>query len=325
MKRHRVIISFFSFLILTLIGIVCSNMQSQLANQVLQARGMSMEARIVKPQKQADIATVLKWIERKYPKDSVQMQLQNKYEKNEVLIWAQNRNLLYFPVTKGRFFASADFKGRVTFAALSASAEVPTITTQGNSYVTLGGRYYSVVGTLKKVPYQDSKTYYLTTGPKQETAQESISNYVVFVDGSKDAISHIASYLNSKTWWPEFVKRNRQRRLTLLMPEALLIAALAIAAMAVMAFDAWLLWREGQRTRTQGDLLTNFILNKSGRFVLFQILEGVAAYTLLVWRAYIGDRGMLAMLLAGAVLLEIVTYISTLIYIYNHREKFENA
>jgi hypothetical protein len=31
------------------------------------------------------------------------------------------------------------------------------------------------------------------------------------------------------------------------------------------------------------------------------------------------------MLLAGAVLLEIVTYISTLIYIYNHREKFENA
>ena len=33
MKRHRVIISFFSFLILTLIGIVCSNMQSQLATR----------------------------------------------------------------------------------------------------------------------------------------------------------------------------------------------------------------------------------------------------------------------------------------------------
>ena len=325
MKRHRLTVSLFSFLMLILIGIVCSNMQSQLANQILQARGMSMEARIVKPKKDVEIKTVLRWIKKKYPHDSVQMQLQNKYEKKEVLIWAQNRNLHYFPVTQGRFFTSSDFTGRVTFAALAASAEVPKLTTQGNTYVVLGGHYYSVVGTLKRVPYQGVKTFYLTTGPNQETAKDSISDYVVYVDGSKSAISHIATYLQSKTWWPDFVKRNRQRRLTLLMPEALLILFLTLIAMAAMALDAWLLYLESRRTHITGDLLTNFILNKSGRFLFFQVLEGVGAYILLVWRAYIGHRGMLAMLLIGVVLLEVCAYIGTLLYIYNHGEKIENA
>ncbi len=62
-----------------------------------------MESRIVKAKKSQKISTFIKWLEKEYPKESIQLQLKNKQNSNQILIWAQNRDLAYFPVSSGRF------------------------------------------------------------------------------------------------------------------------------------------------------------------------------------------------------------------------------
>ena len=66
MKRYKLFVILSTFFLFIMIGIVCSNMQSQLADQILQAQGMSMEARIVKPKKTMTIASFLKWIKKEF-------------------------------------------------------------------------------------------------------------------------------------------------------------------------------------------------------------------------------------------------------------------
>lgn len=238
MKRYKLFVILSTFFLFIMIGIVYSNMQSQLADQILQAQGMSMEARIVKPKKTMTIASFLKWIKKEFPKESIQMQFKSKEDKNQVLIWSQNRDLNYFPVSSGRFFSEDDFKGQVTIAAVSPSSAAAQIKTQGNTYLIANGQYYSVVGSLKAVPYQSSKAYYLTTGVKQETGQSRINHFTLYVDASSQTIGKIASHLKSETYWPDFVKRGRQRRLTLLMPEALLILFLLGVGVLLMGLIA---------------------------------------------------------------------------------------
>ena len=88
MKRYKLFVILSTFFLFIMIGIVYSNMQSQLADQILQAQGMSMEARIVKPKKTMTIASFLKWIKKEFPKESIQMQSKSKEDKNQVLIWS---------------------------------------------------------------------------------------------------------------------------------------------------------------------------------------------------------------------------------------------
>lgn len=316
MKRHKLFVILSTFFLFIMIGIVCSNMQSQLADQILQAQGMSMETRIVKPKKTMTIASFLKWIKKEFPKESIQMQFKSKEDKNQVLVWSQNRDLNYFPVSSGRFFSEDDFKGQVTIAAVSPSSAASQIKTQGNTYLIANGQYYSVVGSLKAVPYQSSKAYYLTTGVKQETGQSRINHFTLYVDASSQTIGKIASHLKSETYWPDFVKRGRQRRLTLLMPEALLILFLLGVGVLLMGLIAWLTWKEADLSRVKGDLLSNLLLNRSGRFIVFMVLEAFASYFLLVWKAYYSNRSVLALLLLGTVMVELAVYVGMMVYMY---------
>ncbi|GHV98161.1 hypothetical protein lacNasYZ03_16280 [Lactobacillus nasalidis] len=325
MKRHKLFVIFSTFFLFILIGIVCSNMQSQLANQILQSQGMSMQTRIVKPKKNMTVSSFIKWVKKEYPKESIQMQFKSKSDKHQILVWAQNRDLDYFPVSSGRFFTEDDFKGQITIAAVSSATQATQIKTQGNSYLYLNGLYYTVVGNLKSVPYQSSKDYYLTTGENQATGKKQISRFTLYVDASSATIGKIAKHLSSETYWPEFVKRNRQRRLTLLMPEALLILFLTGVGIALMGLIAWVAWKEAELSHLKGELLANLLLNRSGRFIVLMVAEAIGAYFLLVWKAYFGNRGILALLLLGVTVVELAVYISMMIYMYHMYRKEKKA
>ena len=73
MKWRKLLVLIGIFLLFLSVGTVCSNMQSQLADQILQSRGMSMESRIVKAKKSQKISTFIKWLEKEYPKESIQI------------------------------------------------------------------------------------------------------------------------------------------------------------------------------------------------------------------------------------------------------------
>lgn len=314
MKWRKLLVLIGIFLLFLGVGTVCSNMQSQLADQILQSRGMSMESRIVKAKKSQKISAFIKWLEKEYPKESIQLQLKNKQDSNQILIWAQNRDLAYFPVSSGRFFSADDFTSRVTLAAISSATEASVIRTQGNSYLNLDDSYYSVVGTLKAVPYQNSKDYYLTTGEKQATANGNLKNYTIYVDASSATISKIASHLGSYSYWPDYVKRNRQRRLTLLMPEAILITFMLGFGILLVGLYAYLTFKGAEMSHVKGELLINLVLNKSGRFIVFLILESLGAYYFLIWKAYFGNRMALGLILTGTTVIELITYTALLVY-----------
>ena len=245
------------------------------------------------------------------------MQFKSKEDKNQVLIWSRKTGTsTTFPVSSGRFFSEDDFKGRVTIAAVSPSSAASQIKTQGNTYLIANGQYYSVVGSLKAVPYQSSKAYYLTTGVKQETGQSRINHFTLYVDASSQTIGKIASHLKSETYWPDFVKQGRQRRLTLLMPEALLILFLLGVGVLLMGLIAWLTWKETDLSHVKGDLLPNLLLNRSGRFIVFMVLEVFVSYFLLVWKAYYSNQSILGLLLLGTVVVELVVYVGMMVYMY---------
>ena len=136
------------------------------------------------------------------------------------------------------------------------------------------------------------------------------------MDASSQTIGKIASHLKSETYWPDFVKRGRQRRLTLLMPEALLILFLLGVGVLLMGLIAWLTWKEADLSRVKGDLLSNLLLNRSGRFIVFMVLEAFASYFLLVWKAYYSNRSVLALLLLGTVMVELAVYVGMMVYMY---------
>lgn len=138
----------------------------------------------------------------------------------------------------------------------------------------------------------------------------------MYVDASSQTIGKIASHLKSETYWPDFVKRGRQRRLTLLMPEALLILFLLGVGVLLMGLIAWLTWKETDLSHVKGDLLPNLLLNRSGRFIVFMVLEAFASYFLLVWKAYYSNQSILGLLLLGTVVVELAVYVGMMVYMY---------
>ena len=62
--------------------------------------------------------------------------------------------------------------------------------------------------------------------------------------------------------------------------------------------------------------MSNLLLNRSGRFIVFMVLEAFASYFLLVWKAYYGNPSILALLLLGTVVVELAVYVGMMVYMY---------
>lgn len=323
MKFQRLITFICTFSLFIFAGLVCSNIQSQIADQVLQSRGMSMESRKIEAKKDMSISQFIEWLNKEYPKKEIQLQLASKYESHEILIWAQKRNLTEFPVTKGRFFTQDDFEGSVTMATVSPNTKANILVTQNNGYLQIGNNYYSIVGTLKNIPYQNQENYYLTTGVKQVTGQNSVLDYNIYIDGSPSIIKKAARYLHSKTILPEYVKRRSRQHYSIIIPEILLIVILGVVLAAIGAVSAFLTWRIGELSQVHGSLLRDMFLNKSWRYILLQILEAGASSMLLLWRAYYYNTGFLVGMEFAIAIFEIIVYF--VVAEIHHRKKVNNA
>ncbi|HBG91622.1 hypothetical protein [Lactobacillus acetotolerans] len=306
MNYKKILLIFIIFLTFLGTGSMLSNVQSREADQLLEAHGLSNNTRDIRTDSKETVKNFLQYLNKNYPHKKIQLHLDNNYEKNQILVWA-NHNIIGLPTESGRYFSPDDFQGQVSFAVLGPNAEVGTAKMQNNQYVIWGNQYYSVIGTLKHYHQIEQNKYYLTTGINQPTAQSKLNNYRIVIDSSNKVIHRVAKHYRAKVRMPSFVKKHQIHRFSIIR-ELLVILLFWIIAAVCNALLALLNWRTVKQTHLHGHLLRNWLINRSARLGLVELLVGVAAYIFLRWRAFYSKADHLGWLLLFSWLIIIVVY-----------------
>lgn len=304
-------------------GAMLSNVQSRAADQLLDAHGLSNNTRYFYTNKNEKISDFLKYLEKKYPNEYIQLHLDNREVTNQVLVWA-NHKTTNLPTQSGRYFTLDDFKGQVSFAILGPDAVNDAVEFQNNKYIIDGKHYYSVIGVFKNYHQNEQEKYYLTTGIDQPTAQGNLKNYRIVIDSpNKNIIRKIAKKYNEKLYIPIFVKNHQFHRFSVLSEISITIL-LWITAILANSLIALMQWRQIKRTNLKGSLLRNWIMNRSSRLFLIEAILAIVAYFFLRTHAFISNANHLAFLIIFNWVIAIIAYIIKMVLLYN-KEKHKNA
>lgn len=301
-------------ILLTFLGVgsLLSNIQSQEADQLLEAYGLSNNTRYIEIKGEQKVSSFLRYLETRFPKNKIQLQLTSKRADNQTLIWS-NHDVLSLPTESGRYFTLDDFKGHVSFGVLGLNAKVNKYSTQGNEYIVLKDKYYTVIGTLKHYRQMKQNRYYLTTGPMQPTGQFKLKNYTIIIDSSNRVIRRIAAHYGVKVKTPDFVKSHQNHQFSIIK-EILLACLFVIIAIFSNAILAYLDWQTVKRTHLSGNLLRNWLINHGIRTILSELLLACCSYFFLCWRAFLSKPEHLLLLLLGNWLVITLTYCYSIFY-----------
>ena len=91
------------------VGSMLSNVQSREADQLLEAHGLSNNTRYIEVNRNETISDFLRYLD-KYKNANIQLHLDNRYDNDQVLVWA-NHNVINLPTQNGRYFTPDDFEG----------------------------------------------------------------------------------------------------------------------------------------------------------------------------------------------------------------------
>ncbi|TSO26350.1 hypothetical protein [Lactobacillus sp. LL6] len=306
MNYKKILLLFVIFLSLLGIGAVLSNVQSREANQLLEAHGLSNNTRYININNKQNIGEFLQYLNKTFHNKKIQLHLDNKIQKNQVLVWA-NHSVITVPTETGRYFVPDDFKGQVSFAILGPDTKIKTLHAQGNSYVLWNKRYYSVIGNLKHYHQMDQTKYYLSTGINQPTAQERIKNYQIVIDSNTKVINQIAKHYHVSVHTPEFVKKHQIHRLSVINEILMIIGYWLVIAICNMIL-ALVNWRQARRTNLRDNLMKIWLINRSLRLLLIEGIVTLAAYIFLCWRAFFSKTDHLVELLILSFIAMILSY-----------------
>lgn len=304
-------------------GAMLSNVQSREADQLLEEHGLSNNTRYFYTNKSESISDFLKYLNKTYPKTHLQLHLDNRELTNQVLVWANYQGIT-LPTQSGRYFSLDDFKGQVSFAVLGPDAVDDAVELQNNKYIVFGKRYYSVIGIFKNFHQKEQEKYYLTTGVDQPTAKGSIRDYRIVIDSTnKSVIKKIAKHYGSKLHVPQFVTTHQHHRFSVLkdISGIILMWVISIIANALIAF---MQWRQVRRTHLSGNLLRNWLLNRSVRLILIEVVSAIIAYVFLRMHAFINKPEHLAFVLIISWIVATVSYVASFVILHN-KEKRKNA
>ncbi|APT17808.1 hypothetical protein FC62_GL000180 [Amylolactobacillus amylotrophicus DSM 20534] len=268
------ILYFTLFLSFLLLGLLVSRVQANNAELTLATNGLSTSAKEITTLNKVPIKQLLAYVDQNYAKEKVQIQLTNKTENSQILVWS-NFDLTKLPIEKGRFLTKSDFDGIIPFALYTkySSADVEEI--QGNPYILYDNRYISVVGSLREGYQKDN--YYITTGLHQTTNKNFLNDYTLVIDGlSQKQYSSIAHHIGGKVKQPRFIQKIMQDR-----QQPVYLFALAVFSILVGLVVATLLGigtrRANKNTELRDSLFqslqTNIVI-RFGGFTL--VLAGLA-------------------------------------------------
>lgn len=297
MRFKKIILVFIIFLSFLGIGSMLSNVQSREADQLLEAYGLSNNTRYIEIKNKQNVRSFLLYLQKKYPHNKIQVHMTCRSKKNQTLVWS-NHDVLNLPTESGRYFTKDDFKGQVSFAVLGLNAKVPTYKVQGNEYVYLNKKYYTVVGTLKHYRQMKQDSYYLTTSPEQPTGKFKLRDYQIIIDSSNKVIRQIAKHYGVKAKVPLFVKSHQIHQFSIIREILFIIIFLLIASFSNLVL-AFIDWKTVKLTHLKGNLLRNWLINHGIRILLIEVLVTICAYFFLMWRTFLSKPQHLIWLLTA--------------------------
>lgn len=306
MNLKKLTFIFITFLTFIASGLLLSNVQSREADQLLEAHGLDNNTRSLNIESNENIKSFLEYLSQKYHQKNLQVHFESKLDKKQVLIWA-NHNIHQLPTQRGRYFNSADFNGKVSFAVLGPDVKRNVIEVQNNQYIRLNNRYYSVIGEFKNYHQIGQQNYYLSTGINQTTANEKLRNYTIYIDGPVAILRRIAKKYQTKLIYPSFVKKRQFYRLSV-VHEIILILLLFVLALITNALVAIIDYRQSSLTRLKANLFRNWFINKNIRLILMEAINALIAFFLLNSCAFFNKVDHLAILLAINLIVAITGY-----------------
>lgn len=321
MRFKKIILVFIIFLSFLGIGSMLSNVQSREADQLLEAYGLSNNTRYIEIKNKQNVRSFLLYLQKKYPHNKIQVHMTCRSKKNQTLVWS-NHDVLNLPTESGRYFTKDDFKGQVSFAVLGLNAKVPTYKVQGNEYVYLNKKYYTVVGTLKHYRQMKQDSYYLTTSPEQPTGKFKLRDYQIIIDSSNKVIRQIAKHYGVKAKVPLFVKSHQIHQFSIIREILFIIIFLLIASFSNLVL-AFIDWKTVKLTHLKGNLLRNWLINHGIRILLIEVLVTICAYFFLMWRTFLSKPQHLIWLLTACWI--IISFLYSICILYLLRKDQNNA
>lgn len=318
MNWKKIILLILVFLSFLGTGTLLSNVQSREADQLLEAHGMSNNTRYIYLKRKGQIKSLLTYLSHNFSHHHIQLHLDSRRFPGQILVWA-NYAAPGLDTEEGRYFAPDDFQGQVSFAVIGPSPRVPQLVTQGNTYLRLHDRYYSVIGRLKDYQNVEHNKYYLSTGVHQPTAHASLKHYRLIMDASAPTIRRVAAHYHGRIATPNFVRSHQIQRFSVLK-EILLILTLWLAASGFNILLAMMDRRQISRTHLRGSLLRNWLLNHGLRLIISEGVLAIAAYAFLCAHAFFRRADHLAELLLLGWLVAISAYL-LFNYYFSRKEK----
>lgn len=288
------------------IGAMISNIQSDYADEVLEAHGLTNNTRYFRTDSDESISDFLRYLNKNYAHHQIQLHFDSNYEKKQVLVWT-NHQVESLPTEKGRYFSPDDFKGKISFAVLGPTTNANVLEVQNNKYVVLNRNYYSVIGTLKNYPQVEMDKHYLSTGINQPTAKDQLKNYRIVIDSTPYVISKVAKHYHSKLYIPSFVQEHHRDRLSVIS-DILMIVVCAIIGILSNVLLAIIIMKQAKITHLHGDLFRNWIINRSIRLFMIEGVLALFADIFLRWRAFYSSASLLSISLLVAWLINVVAF-----------------
>lgn len=313
MNWKKIILIFIVFLTFLGTGTMLSNIQSREADQLLEAHGMTNNSRYLYINRKTKVSSFLSYLDKNFKKAKIVLHLDNKKQKNQVLVWA-NHQMIPLSTENGRYFAPDDFRGQISFAVIGPNTEVKQLQTQGNTYLILGKRYYSVIGELKNYHKIEQNKYYLSTGIKQPTSQVPLKSYRIVIDSTSKTIGRIATHYQAQIYMPKFVKIHQIHRFSILK-EIVLALLFWFIAVICNALIAVMERRQVKLTHLKGSLLRNWLINRGCRLILIEGILNIGAYFFLHSHAFYRRTDHLIELLLLSYFVVILAYFFTWLYL----------
>lgn len=311
MNFKKIIVFLISILCFVGLGITLSIQQSQRADQMLNNNGLSAKYYVYSVKKNKKVKNLLEYLN-KLNNKHLQVHLKSKYDNNRILIWA-NYDIPSQPLarTSSRYFTKSDFDSQIPLAVISSQTKEGIVTFQGHHYLKENDRYITVIGQLKSNSESENSqsVYYLTTGIHQPTANESLDDYQVSIDGLTDKqAANVKKFLGGKQKIVDFAKTyNRQHGInpTKKFMFAILCAIVALVSSAIMAvLDS----KSSKVAFAKNSFLKYLLKNNAFKYVFSNLIMILVVFVVLQFTNFFSNKLQLFNLYAIMFVLQCFTY-----------------
>lgn len=317
----KIISSIVIFIIVLLAGTAISKSDSVKYSNTMNRLGMSENSTVLETNSKKNLVTAIKDLNKK-KLTSYQLIFFDKNNSDIGYIYNYKKNNK-LPIISGRYFSKSDFSSQIPFVVQGKSSELETYKPQSQSYVKVGKRYISVIGTMGfgNSDLLNDQTL-ISLSPNQPYSNKSLKNVITVLDGkaitSKESYSAIKKTLHVKSthkYSPQtddFSAVKVENNGELYKVGIVLLFVLAIAVefyiLVPLRFDL-------QRSSLTGDLKNNYRNGLLLRYLLYTLIPYLVGFLVVNWKIVIISHTTFNMFMIGSVGLALVVGIHQIFFV----------